>query len=277
MKVWKKVLLIISGVALVLGICCIVLGLILGGRTNAIRHTAGDYFNIGFGNHSFDIWDDWRDDFSVGNETTREFSNIEELDIESKYGDIIIKEYDGPTIKVTSQRVNPLKYSAEEDGYVLTITDHTVRSSNHPKITIQIPKDYHFTDVSIGLYGGTVSIDTLNTDEFDADIGAGKLLVTKGLSSTEVGCTVGAGSIDFGLLESSYVELECGAGEIKTWMSGGQSDYYLEGDCAIGEVRFGSQKFSGNVEDIAFGSGDNVIDVDCGVGRIDIQFQDSKV
>ena len=279
MKKWKKVLLIIRGTALVLGICCIVLGFILGGSTKAIENATGDYFDFRIGNHGLEFWGNrWNnDDISSTDAENKEFSDITEMDIESKYSEVIMKGYAGSTIKVSAQKVSPRKYSMKNDNDVLTITDHTARSSNSPKITIQIPTDYKFDDVDINVYGGKVTIDELNTDEFDADIGAGKLQVTGKLTSPDVSCEVGAGSIDLRLLESSDVSLECGAGEIKTCVYGKQSDYYLEGDCGIGEIQFGTEKFSGNTQNIEFGSGNNEIDADCGVGHIDIRFQDNKI
>lgn len=278
MKTWKKVLLIVSGIALAIGISCVIIGFALGfnprdittGRAN--RHMLYEW--------DWDDWDNWDgwwnnrgSDRNASDSREAAFTDIYNLDIDVKYSSVVLKVYEGSEIRVSAKRLNASKYTAKSADNTLYIMDETHHTAKGSEITILIPRDTHFDEVSMDVGGGEVKIDTLNSNEFSAEIGGGRLLVTESLNALEVDCSVGAGQIALSNLTCTELELDCGAGQITAVIEGSQSDYRMEGDCGIGQIQFGSDHFSTMGKEFTAGTGSKLIHADCGVGQIDVQFK----
>ena len=281
MKTWKKVLLIISGIALAIGICCVILGFALGFNPKDITTgRAGGHMFYGWAWDDWDDWDNWRgswnnrgSDRNASDSREADFTDISDLDIDVKYSSVILKAYEGSEIRVSAKRLNASKYTAESVDNTLYIMDETHNTAKGSEITVFIPRDMHFDEVSIDVGGGEVEIDTLNANEFSAEIGGGRLAVTQSLNAFEVDCSVGAGQIELSNLTCTELELDCGAGQVSVTIEGSQSEYRMEGDCGIGQIQFGSDHFSGVEKEFTVGTGAKLIHADCGVGQIDVQFK----
>ncbi|WP_230398819.1 DUF4097 family beta strand repeat-containing protein [Novisyntrophococcus fermenticellae] len=278
MKTWKKVLLIVSGIALAIGISCVIIGFALGfnprdittGRAN--RHMLYEW--------DWDDWDNWDgwwnnrgSDRNASDSREAAFTDIYNLDIDVKYSSVVLKVYEGSEIRVSAKRLNASKYTAKSADNTLYIMDETHHTAKGSEITILIPRDTHFDEVSMDVGGGEVKIDTLNSNEFSAEIGGGRLLVTESLNALEVDCSVGAGQIALSNLTCTELELDCGAGQVTAVIEGSQSDYRMEGDCGIGQIQFGTDHFSTMGKEFTAGTGSKLIHADCGVGQIDVQFK----
>lgn len=275
MKTWKKVLLIISAIAAAIGISCIVIGVALGGRFRDVQRLVLNNF---YGIHGSWVsdWDDWDEDWadwsdwedwkfwehhagdraSDGSDAQSRFaySDVNDLEIETGYGQILIQSHDETDIKVEAENITPQKFSSRMDGDKLVIRDKTkkIDSLKGTVITVYLPKDAKFQDVELEIGAGSAEIE--------------------GLTAREIKCSVGAGQIDASNIDADEVELDCGAGRINAMLAGKQSDYRLKGECGLGQVQFGDSSFNALGKNISQGNGGRLVEADCGVGQIDIQF-----
>lgn len=278
MKIWKKVLLAISGIAMVLGICCMIVGFALGVNFKDVKNMMNDgYYNIGVFGGDWNDWYPWHgsgatDSHSDASNEDNTFTGFENLDIDVKHSKVVLKVYEGSDIKVSAKNVVSSKYTAKSDGNTLKIKDNTYFKTKSPEITVSIPKSMDFNKISLDVDSGEVVIDTLNANKFSSKIGGGRLSVSGALNAMEIECSVGAGQINLKKLSGSDVELDCGAGQIMAVMEGNQEDYRIEGDCGIGQINFGSESFTSLGKKFTTGSGAKEISAECGVGQIDIQF-----
>ncbi|HIU74313.1 MAG TPA: DUF4097 family beta strand repeat protein [Candidatus Pelethocola excrementipullorum] len=280
MKIWKKVLLAISGIAMILGISCVIIGFALGVNFQEVKNVFNDgHYNIGVFGWDWDDWTPWHssgtaDNQSDASDKDHNFTGIENLDIDVKHSKLILKVYEGSDIKVSAKNVISSKYTARSDGNTLRIKDNTYFKTKSPEITLSIPKGMKFNEISLDVDGGEVVIDTLNSNEFSAEIGGGRLYVSESLTAMEIDCSVGAGVIEVEKLSGSDVDLDCGAGQVDVTLDGSQKDYRLEGDCGIGQIIFGSDSWASLGKKFTTGTGTNQISAECGVGQIDIQFSE---
>lgn len=273
MKTWKKVLLIISSITAVIGISCIIIGLVLGVNWGEIRSmVTNGYF-------SFTIFD-WEEGSGIrwDSETSNKeesFSGIKNLEVDVDYSSVVLKNYDGSDVKVDARGIAATKFKVREKGNTLYIEDKTHRPVDSSEITIYLPKDSQMQEVSLDAGAGEIILDTLNAHEFSSEIGGGRLYISEKLTAYEIDCSVGAGQMDLASLSGTEIELDCGAGQITATLEGTQEDYSLEAECGLGQIQFGDESYGALNDRISRGDGKREIKLDCGVGQIDIQFSRS--
>jgi len=155
------------------------------------------------------------------------------------------------------------------------------------QIIITLPEGFAFEKVDMDLGAGNVEIDVLSCRTLDLDLGAGnfsaeslsatkradidggagKILIGGGsLSDLELDMGVGELYLHSELLGNS--DLDMGVGNVKLWLLGDKSNYKLDIDKGIGEVRFDGSYVSGGV----FGNGARRVDIDGGIGKIEVYF-----
>ena len=273
MKTWKKVLLIISSIAAGIGIGCIIIGLILGVNWREIKSmVTNGYF-------SFTMFD-WEDgsgirwDSETGDKE-ESFSGRKNLEVDVDYSSVVLKNYDGSDVKVDARGIAATKFKVREKGNTLYIEDKTHRPVDSSEITIYLPKDGQMQEVSLDAGAGEIILDTLNTHKFSSEIGGGRLYISEKLTAHEIDCSVGAGQMDLASLSGVSIELDCGAGQITATLEGTQEDYSLEAECGLGQIQFGDESYGSLNDQISSGDGNRRIELDCGVGQIDIQFSHS--
>lgn len=275
MKVWKKVLLIISGVAAVIGICCIAVGLVLGVSWQDLRgiitHTSFDRI----GDRIEGFWDHTRrDDWEITDRAVQEnFSGIRNLEIEADYSSILLQQYEGSGVQVEASGVSDSKYMARREGSTLYVKDETHGNYQGSQINIWIPKDIKLHIVSLDAGAGDIEIDVMEADEFSCEIGGGRLFVSEKLAAKQIECSVEAGQIEVSLLSGDEIDLECGAGQITAQLEGNKEDYRLWAECGLGQILFGDDSYGSISESITKGSGTKEVNLECGVGQIEIQFE----
>ena len=155
------------------------------------------------------------------------------------------------------------------------------------QIIITLPEGFEFEKVDMDLGAGKVEIATLSCEILDLDLGAGnftaesltatkradidggagKIIIDGGsLAELELDMGVGALYLHSELLGTS--DLDMGVGEVGLWLLGDKSSYKVDIDRGIGEVFFDGSYVSGGT----FGNGSRRVDIDGGVGRIEIYF-----
>ena len=155
-------------------------------------------------------------------------------------------------------------------------------------VTLYIPEDFVFDEATVETGAGRVEIDALSADVLKLSLGAGEAEIRNLTASSRADIDGGAGELkidggrlcnlelDMGvgqLTVKSRMEgqssIDCGVGEIKLTLLGSREDYQIEIDKGIGEATLAGE---GMRDDSVYGAGKNRIEIDGGIGEIDIDF-----
>ena len=136
-----------------------------------------------------------------------------------------------------------------------------------------------------------INLGKLSADKLCLDLGAGKTDIAKisAISSSRINGGAGELNISDGELAnldfdmgvgkvaivsrlSGNCEADCGVGDLSLTLIGTQDDYRIDLDKGVGEAVIGGERAS---DGAVFGNGANSVDVDGGVGRIEIKFEES--
>lgn len=121
---------------------------------------------------------------------------------------------------------------------------------DHVRVTVTVPKGTVFQTADIGAGAGEVDIEELIADSLKIELGAGELNYS--------GTLTGFSRIDYGI------------GEAQLSLTGSEKDYQISLDKGVGEATINGMKMGDNS---LYGTGTNQIEIDGGVGEIDISFQ----
>lgn len=181
--------------------------------------------------------------------------------------------------------------SVKSDNGKLTISETKklfAISSKGATVVLNIPKNFVFDNATVDAGAGKVEIDTLSCDILKLSLGAGKAEIINLTANSRADIDGGAGelSIDGGklcnlkldmgvgkLTLKSRIEGECdidyGVGETNLILIGNKTDYKIEFDKGIGEAKLQGENMNDNS---VYGSGENFIEIDGGVGSLSIEF-----
>ena len=181
--------------------------------------------------------------------------------------------------------------SVKSENGQLCINETKKLFSLYPKgvtVILNIPEGFVFDNATIDTGAGKVEIDTLACDVLELSLGAGKADIKKLTANSNAKIDGGAGELnidggklcnlclDMGvgkLTLKSRVEgksdLDYGVGESNLILLGSKDDYKIELDKGIGEAKLEGESLK---DDSVYGSGENKIDIDGGVGAINIDF-----
>lgn len=165
--------------------------------------------------------------------------------------------------------------------------------SNAVTIVLNIPEGFVFDDATIEAGAGEVEIDSLSADILTLSLGAGQAEINNltANSRAEINGGVGELTINGGSLRNLKLEmgvgeltlksrlegksdLDCGIGEAKLTLLGNREDYRIELDKGLGEARLEGE---GMKDDAVYGAGENLIEIDGGIGEIRIEFLKGEV
>ena len=153
-------------------------------------------------------------------------------------------------------------------------------------VTVIVPSSYVFDDVLIDAGAGSVSIDRLVTKNLSFDIGvgnvvindlvvyndtsidggAGKFVINNG-TINDLDYDMGAGDTNINAFIKGSSEIDCGVGKLDLNLFNDMSDLSLDLSLGIGSVKVNGDDV---VKDSVLGTGRNVIEIDGGVGDINI-------
>lgn len=205
------------------------------------------------------------------------------LNIEVGSANIIIKQ--GESLKVETNN----KYiSLKEKGNQLSITEkkHKWISKSNSELVIYVPENYIFDDVNFETGAGKINIDKLSTKSLDFDLGAGEVTIDNLDVTDETSIEGGAGKISILNGSINNLDLDMGVGElsITSRITGNNNinagvgkmvlnllgdDYKIKIDKGIGSATVNNEKV---VDSSYYGSGRNIIDIDGGVGNIEVSY-----
>ena len=208
-------------------------------------------------------------------------SSIENLDI--KVNSTKLNIINGESFKVTT---NSNKIKVNEVNGKLEIIDKSNKMIKDKEVTITIPNNYNFREVKIDLGAGETVIDKLSALIIDIEMDAGKLTINdiEAVNSMDIdgsageililNCKVNNLDLDMGVGKSSVhglitgkSKIDAGVGQLNINLLGTLDDYKFKVNKGIGSI-----KLNGNgLEDNSInGNGVNLIDIEGGVGEINI-------
>ena len=222
----------------------------------------------------------------------QEYSDITSLDIDLKVCKLAIKK--GDTLKVTASEVSD-KFNCKVEGKKLKIEDEDYHTHffHHiedvkSQITIFIPENINFDEVTIETGVNETNIEYLKTDKLNLEMGVGKYQIDS-FSAKYAKIKAGAGEaniansdveelkLDGGIGRLSFTgkitktaDVECGVGELDINLIGKVSDYQVKAETGLGNFKVDGQKVS---DKQTIGSGDVTIKVEAGVGETVVNFK----
>jgi len=209
------------------------------------------------------------------------------LDIELESSNVLIKE--STNFKIESNNKNIIVNKNNSKLIIKEKKSNWFSNNDMNDLIIYIPTDFTFDNVSLETGAGNVDIKNLSTKTLELNLGAGKvniddLTVFKG---TEI--DGGAGEIIIENSDITNLDLDMGLGKLKLNAkiqgnskidSGiGTVDITLLGDISIYKIKankgLGNFLISGvSVSDGTYhGNGFNFLDVNGGIGKINIDFK----
>lgn len=206
------------------------------------------------------------------------------LDINVSSSNIIIK-----TGEVFKAETNNKYINSKQDKNKLYIEEEKHNLfNNNSELIIYIPEYFVFDGVSIETGAGKVSIESLSTKQLYLNLGAGKVDINDLKVSENTKIDGGAGEININAIGINNLDLDMGVGKLfltakltgnnmidagvgkmNLFLVGKLDDYQISLDKGIGETTI---KGNSVKDDISYGTGINKIDIDGGIGSIDIDF-----
>lgn len=223
--------------------------------------------------------------------------NITDIEVGLGAGEILFEESpdeyfymeeEGKWHLDTETRNGKLVISAGKDGIWDIFADEEDMALG--KAIIYLPEKV-YNRISIEVGAGVVSLGEIQADAVSFEVGAGEMNMDS-LAAREFDVEVAAGScevkkmtvgkIDAEIAMGEFIaagevyeklSAEVGMGEITLNLLGKEEDYDYSVDCGAGEVRIGNWNYSGIAgEENHDNPGVKKIDVECGMGSVDIRF-----
>ena len=183
--------------------------------------------------------------------------------------------------------------SVESENGQLCIKETKKLFSFYPggvMVILNIPEGFVFDEAAVETGAGKVEIESLSADVLSLSLGAGKADIKNLTANSRSDIDGGAGEVkidggqlcdlrlDMGvgaLSLKSRIEgqsqLNYGIGETRLTLLGSHEDYQIEVDKGIGEARLAGESMR---DDAVYGTGENQIEIDGGIGAIHIDFSE---
>ena len=215
--------------------------------------------------------------------TNFENANIKSLKIDLAYSTLMIKKGD----KIQIQSNNPkISYKQNNNQLIVEENSSWFYKNNTKTLMIYLP-DIIFDKVKIEAGAGKINIEELNTKELSFEIGAGEVEIQNLNVQEKAKINGGAGKVsilagkiydldlDMGIgkfeLASNLTgrnDIDAGVGKLDLNLLDSIENYSIKADKGIGSITINRKEVSDSMQ---YGNGDTIIDIDGGVGSIEIK------
>jgi len=219
--------------------------------------------------------------------TNFENNDITTLDIEIASTNLTIKTAD--FLKAETDN-NNIEYKKENNKLKIEEKNKKWFSNYTEKeLILYLPQEIQFEKIKINTGAGKINIETLNTEKLSFELGAGETEIQNLIVSKECEIDGGAGKLsikegkikdldlDIGVGEvnltsslSGKNEINAGVGNLNIELQGEKDSYKIQADKGLGSIKVEGKEI---VNGESFGDGENYIEVDGGIGNIDIDFK----
>lgn len=210
------------------------------------------------------------------------------LDINVSSSNITIKKGDTFKAETNNKYIN-----SKQDKNKLYIQEKNHNwFHNNGELIVYIPNDFVFDGVSIETGAGKVNIETLSTKQLYLNLGAGKVDINNLNVLENAKIDGGAGQININAISINNLDLDMGVGklsltskltgnnkidsgigEMNLSLKGTLEDYKIILDNGIGKAKINGKTME---DDNTYGTGINKLDIDGGIGSIDIDLIEEK-
>ena len=219
--------------------------------------------------------------------TDLENNDVTALDIDLEFTNLTIKIGDSLKIETDNNNIN-----YKQENQKLEIKEKNKKwFSNYieKELILYLPEDIEFEKIKIATGAGKIDIETLNTEklsfelgageteiqnlnvskECEIDSGAGKLSISNG-TINDLDLDMGVGEVNLAASLTGKNEINAGVGNLNIDLQGEKESYKIQADKGLGSVKIDEKEIADRE---TFGDGENYIEVDGGVGKIDIDFE----
>ncbi|MBB2182341.1 DUF4097 family beta strand repeat protein [Lachnospiraceae bacterium MD1] len=277
MKAFAKVWLSIALIALIFGIGIIIIAI-----------TTGNFDDI--------------PTFSI-NES---YDNISSIDLDIEFGEINIMEGDTFSIKASNLPYDDFEsYVSDGTWFIKDNAENKLRLFNGrfslrglvhwddftPDITITVPRNYTVEECKLSVGAGMLTVGAINAKRGELQVDAGELIVDELVISEKTRFNIGTGHMNIKHLDAKDVSIDCGVGSVeingaiygdnyincnvgnvKLELDGEEEDYSYDIDAGIGSIRIDGDQYHSIGKRISNNNADNNIELECGIGNIEISF-----
>lgn len=222
---------------------------------------------------------------------TQSFENVNSLNIELDVSKLYIKkgnefkvEVDKPTNKFyckMNDTTLKIKDNRSKVG-IFNFSDDVV-----PNITIYIPENYELDKIELDAGINETYIETLVADKVDIEAGVGKFIVDDinadilkiegGAGETKIGNSnvnelkldAGVGKFVINSKVAEEAKIDAGVGQLIVNLKGNKEDYKVKTSTGLGNLLVDGKKAS---NDQIVGDGNSYINVEAGVGEVQVNF-----
>ena len=218
--------------------------------------------------------------------TNFENTDITTLDIEIAFTNLIIKSGDAIKIETDNKDIN-----CKQENEKIEIQEKNKKWFIHQEeknLILYLPQDIEFEKVKIATGAGKIDIENLNTQKLsfelgageteiqnlniskkcEIDGGAGKLSISDG-TIKDLELDMGVGEVNLNANLEGKNEINAGVGQLNIDLQGEKDLYKIQANKGLGSIKIDGKDIS---DGETFGDGNNYIEVDGGVGNIDIDF-----
>ena len=156
-------------------------------------------------------------------------------------------------------------------------------------LTIGIPNGFTFEDVDITTGAGQLTAEHIDTAKLNMTLGAGNTqieflnasknahisggagqILINGGALNDLDMEIGVGKLDMTATLTGECDIDCGIGETVMVLTGDPDQYRIEVDKGIGDVTVDGKHIS---DSSVYGSGTTDIELNCGIGSVDVKFK----
>lgn len=262
MKKFTKVAVVLAVIFAVIGIACVIASFAMGFTWNRLTGMVSEgKFNFAFelddfhedGKGIIKVPGEKKGDVMIPNESFRN------LDIEFGAGTLEIVYADVEKVEVQRKNTTDFSCYVEEETLHIKGGLQIGVNSDEGSIVVKIPRNMSF-------------------DEVDLEFGAGKANLT-GLVANSVDIEIGAGEVNLKGLDTKALDTAVGAGKLYIELVGVESDYNYEAECGMGDIKIGTTSVSGmgGSKKTSNPGASRFMDLECGMGEIQIEFQNQSL
>lgn len=218
-------------------------------------------------------------------------NDVATVDIDVDFTNLIIKNGDYLRVETNNQNID-----YKQDNQKLKIKEKThnwFAKNDEGNLIVYIPENLKFEQVKINADAGKIHIENLNTEKLNLELGAGATEIENLIVTYNCKINSGAGKVSISSGKINDLKLDMGIGkfEISSEITGNnkvnagignlnldikgiRENYTLKANKGIGNIKIDKKEIS---EDAVYGSGENAIKIEGGIGNIDVNFSEEEI
>ena len=159
-------------------------------------------------------------------------------------------------------------------------------------IDLYVPEGYSFDNVTLDLGAGSLTVEEMQTDSLEANVGAGKMafgrlyadqatldcgagqMTAEELNSRLLEVSVGMGSVRLTGDVTERLTGDCAMGELKLTLAGEQTDFNYDLSCGMGALKVGADSYNGMAQEKQINNqAAKNMELDCAMGSVVVEFE----